>query len=214
MTGDRAAAAAAALFVIGLFAMFGARALLHRRRTGSAGFRGLSGAPGSAGWWGGLLFIAALVLAGAGLWLALADVVPAASSVPDGVRFAGLALAVPGFLAVLAGQSGMGPSWRIGVDETERTELVTTGLFSVSRNPIFAAMCLALAGLAVMVPTVVMVISVMCLVAAVQLQVRVVEEPYLLATHGAAYASYARRVGRFVPRVGLLDSTPTVGASR
>lgn len=34
--------------------------------------------------------------------------------------------------------------------------------------------------------------------------VTVVEEPYLLAVHRATYASYAARVGRFVPGVGLL----------
>lgn len=37
------------------------------------------------------------------------------------------------------------------------------------------------------------------LVAAVELQVRFVEEPYLLRTHGEGYAKYASRVGRFVP---------------
>jgi protein-S-isoprenylcysteine O-methyltransferase Ste14 len=36
------------------------------------------------------------------------------------------------------------------------------------------------------------------------LQVRAVEEPYLLSVHGDAYATYAARVGRFVPGVGRL----------
>jgi protein-S-isoprenylcysteine O-methyltransferase Ste14 len=34
--------------------------------------------------------------------------------------------------------------------------------------------------------------------------VRLVEEPYLAATHGSSYASYAAAVGRFVPGVGKL----------
>jgi protein-S-isoprenylcysteine O-methyltransferase Ste14 len=44
------------------------------------------------------------------------------------------------------------------------------------------------------------------LVTALELQVRLVEEPYLLRTHGENYANYAARVGRFVPGVGLLHS--------
>ena len=39
------------------------------------------------------------------------------------------------------------------------------------------------------------------------MQVRAVEEPHLLATHGRAYADYAARVGRFVPGIGRLRPT-------
>lgn len=44
--------------------------------------------------------------------------------------------------------------------------------------------------------------ALVALVAAVQLQVRVVEEPYLRTVHGAAYETYAARTGRFVPGLG------------
>jgi protein-S-isoprenylcysteine O-methyltransferase Ste14 len=43
---------------------------------------------------------------------------------------------------------------------------------------------------------------------AIELQVRAVEEPYLLQMHGDAYADYAVRVGRFVPAMGRLDGLP------
>ncbi|MFL5908785.1 MAG: methyltransferase family protein, partial [Solirubrobacterales bacterium] len=35
-----------------------------------------------------------------------------------------------------------------------------------------------------------------------QLQVRFVEEPYLIRTHGDDYRAYASEVGRFVPGIG------------
>jgi protein-S-isoprenylcysteine O-methyltransferase Ste14 len=41
------------------------------------------------------------------------------------------------------------------------------------------------------------------LVLTIELQVRVVEEPYLLTVHGDAYRDYLAGVGRFVPGVGL-----------
>ena len=41
-------------------------------------------------------------------------------------------------------------------------------------------------------------------IVAFQVQVRLVEEPHLLRTHGEPYRAWASRVGRFVPRVGRL----------
>lgn len=45
------------------------------------------------------------------------------------------------------------------------------------------------------------------LVTAIQLQVRVVEEPYLLRTHGKQYRHYGAQVGRFLPGIGQLRVT-------
>jgi protein-S-isoprenylcysteine O-methyltransferase Ste14 len=42
------------------------------------------------------------------------------------------------------------------------------------------------------------------LLVALELQVPVIEEPYLLVTHGAQYAVYAARTGRFLLGVGRL----------
>lgn len=64
--GERLTAALAlALLVLYASLAFVARALAQFRRTGSTDFRGISGRPGSPGWLGGMLFVAAtgLVLA-------------------------------------------------------------------------------------------------------------------------------------------------------
>lgn len=205
MTAEVAAAAALTLYLAGLVAAFGARSWIHHRRTGSTGFRGLSGAPGSAEWWGGILFVAALALGAAGPALVL-TATTAPIALPPAVQWAGLALAIAGFAAVLAAQAGMGASWRIGVDTTERTGLVTSGMFAIVRNPIFTAMLTALLGLTLLVPTALTTAALLCLLLAVEIQVRIVEEPYLLRTHGPAYAHYTQRVGRFLPGLGTLAS--------
>jgi protein-S-isoprenylcysteine O-methyltransferase Ste14 len=49
-------------------------------------------------------------------------------------------------------------------------------------------------------------VALWALVVALEVQVRLVEEPYLLRTHGAHYAEYASRVGRFVPGFGRLKT--------
>lgn len=203
-------AAALVLYVVALVVLFGVRSWIQLRRTGSTGFIGISGTPADAGWWGGVLFAAAMVLGLAGPLLAVADVVTA--DPPAAVQIAGLVLALAGFAATLAAQTGMGASWRIGVDPAERTDLVTNGVFAHVRNPIFTAMAAAQAGVVLMVPTWISVLALVALVAAVQLQVRAVEEPYLRSVHGGAYAAYAARAGRFLPGIGRLPATQ--GAQR
>jgi protein-S-isoprenylcysteine O-methyltransferase Ste14 len=199
------AVVALVLYVVALVVIFGVRSWVQHRRTGSAGFRGFSGTPATAGWWGGVLFVVAIVLGLAGPILAVTGVVVA--DPPVALQIAGLVLALIGFAATLAGQVGMGSSWRVGVDPDERTTLVTTGVFAVVRNPVFSAMVAAQAGIALMVPTWVSVLGLVSLVVAVELQVRSVEEPYLVAVHGPAYAAYAARAGRFVPGIGRLPAT-------
>lgn len=193
-------ALALVLYVVAVVVLFGWRSWLQLRRTGHSGFHGVAGSPREAGWWGGVLFGAAIVLGLAGPLLAVTGTV--AADGPTWAQAVGLVLALTGFLATLAGQSGMGASWRIGVDASERTELVTGGVFAHVRNPIFSAMVLAQTGLLLMVPSWITAVAVISLVIAVQLQVRAVEEPYLRAVHGDPYTAYTARAGRFLPGVG------------
>ena len=190
---------------------FGLRGWLQWRRTGSTGFRGISGAVGSAEWLGGVLFVAAM----AGVVLApvavLAGLVPpwAALDAPP-VRAVGLALAAGGIAGTLWAQLDMGDSWRIGVDHRERTALVTGGPFRFVRNPIYTFMTIGLAGLALLTPNTIAAATLVLLVIALELQVRLVEEPYLLRAHGTPYRTYAAHVGRFLPGIGRL--APPEGA--
>lgn len=191
-----------ALALLALHALFGfgIRTAIQIRRTGDSGFRGLSGTPGSAEWWAGVLFAAAIVGAVlgpvAGL-LGLPNLVD-----HTWVRTVGIVLAVVGIAGTLITQLAMGDNWRIGVDETEQTELVTTGPFALVRNPIFTAMLITGAGIALVVPNLVAVLAWTLLLVAIQLQVRVVEEPYLRRLHGEPYRHYQATVGRYLPRIG------------
>jgi protein-S-isoprenylcysteine O-methyltransferase Ste14 len=57
-------------------------------------------------------------------------------------------------------------------------------------------------GFTLMVPTWLSFVAIVVIAVALELQVRVVEEPYLVRTHGDEYRAYASRVGRFIPGVG------------
>ena len=194
------AEAALALYVAYLALAFGLRTVIQIRRTGSSGFVGLRGRVGSVEWFGGVLFALALVL---GFAAPILDLAGALDPVFGGT-WAGAALAAAGIALTLYAQVAMGTSWRIGVDHEERTELVTSGPFALVRNPIFAAMLPTSLGLMLLVPNAAALAGFAGLFLALELETRAVEEPYLLAAHGEPYASYAARVGRFVPGLGRL----------
>ena len=196
---------ALALFVLYVALAFGARTALQKLRTGSSGFKGVSGRPGSAEWFGGALFACALGLGFGAPVAVLTDALEPVAALDGPVGHAlGLVLYCAGLLGTLVAQGAMGASWRIGVDESEKTGLVTSGPFALVCNPIFSAMIPAFLGLALMVPNVLAIAGFAALVVAVELQVRLVEEPYLVRVHGGRYLAYASRVGRFAPGVGKI----------
>lgn len=189
-------------FLIYLLVAFLGRALLLKRSTGTAGWRGISGRPGSAAWFGGVLFAVALAL---GITAPVADLLGASVVFEsDALRGVGLAVFLAGAAGSLVVQQAMGATWRVGVDAAEQTELVRAGPFAHVRNPFFTALVIAALGLALMVPGVLAFLGLGLLVLAVELQVRAVEEPYLLTAHGDGYRAYAESTGRFVPGVGTL----------
>lgn len=187
---------------------FGLRSLIQFRRTGSTGFRGIARRSGPAEWIAGVGFVAAALLGFAAPVLVLIDSIEPISSLDSSaVHVLGIVLALLGIAATLYAQLAMGKSWRIGVDPEERTELVAGGPFALVRNPIYSAVLLTALGLAMLVPTWVSIAGLVGVVMALEVQVRLVEEPYMLRVHGEAYAKYAARVGRFLPGVGRIGKS-------
>ena len=196
-------------YAVYLLVAFVVRTIIQVRRTGDSGFRGLSGRTGTAEWWAGVLFVVALVVGVAApiaglLGLPTTDWIDHRS-----VNVVGLLLAAIGIALTLAAQLRMGSEWRIGVDETEQTNLVTDGLFALVRNPVFTAMGLTGLGLTLMVPNVVALVGFVALLLALELQVRAVQEPHLRALHGQAYALKEANTGRFLPGLGKVEAVPT-----
>lgn len=198
-----------ALLLVGFwfFIVFVLRTVVHWRRTGSTGLNGFRGRPGSISWIAGIMVSIGFVLA---LGAPLATLLgwPGGTLLFESrvVHSTGAVLLALGTSGTLASQLSLGDSWRVGVDETEETDLVTSGLFAWIRNPIFSFMGLSHLGLVLLLPVAVALLGALVATIGVVLQVRFVEEPYLLRTHGRAYADYASRVGRFVPRAGRMAS--------
>jgi protein-S-isoprenylcysteine O-methyltransferase Ste14 len=124
-----------------------------------------------------------------------------AAHLPD--RIAGIALGFGGAILMFTAQMNMGPSWRIGIDSTARTALITHGWYAYSRNPIYVFVIMTFIGFALLVPNVVTWALVIGSLWGFRSQV-LHEERWLAETHGADWYEYAGRVGRFVPFLGRL----------
>lgn len=182
---------------------FGWRSWEQRRRTGSTGFKGISGRPGSVEWLAGVGFIVAIAVAIVAPILQLSGVISPLTLLEETwIHITGIAIAVLGIGATVYAQLDMGDSWRIGVDPGETTTLVRSGVFGWVRNPIFTAMITFGFGIALLTPNLVAIAGFVLLVVTIELQVRAVEEPYLQTVHGDVYRDYLAGVGRFVPGVG------------
>lgn len=94
-------------------------------------------------------------------------------------------------------QGHMKNSWRIGIDKDTKTELVTTGLFSISRNPIFFGMILSLIGLLLTTPNALTALFLTLGYVLIQIQIRL-EEEFLTKEHGQVYLNYKQKVRRLI----------------
>jgi protein-S-isoprenylcysteine O-methyltransferase Ste14 len=113
------------------------------------------------------------------------------------VKWIGLFLLFASLAWTATAQMQMGASWRIGIDKQNRTALVNKGLFTVSRNPIFLGMRIALQGIFLAIPSAVTLLTFVLGDVLIQIQVRL-EEEHLRGLHGQAYEDYCGQVRRWI----------------
>ena len=114
----------------------------------------------------------------------------------ESLQWIGLGMSACSMIMIWIAQGQMGSSWRIGIDRSERTELIQRGLFRFSRNPIFLGILMSFAGFFLMVPNAVTLTLGAVSYVSIQTQVRL-EEDYLKKTHGPTYQSYYKQVRRW-----------------
>ncbi len=100
-------------------------------------------------------------------------------------------------LVIIIAQWQMSTSWRIGIDEKHKTELVTSGLFRISRNPIFMGLLMTLCGVFLIKPSAVTLLVACLSWTVIQVQVRL-EEEHLEQTNGSIYLNYKKKVRRWI----------------
>jgi len=113
------------------------------------------------------------------------------------IRATGVFLLIASLTWIVLAQAQMGESWRIGIDTDHKTKLVQTGMYRISRNPIFLGMMVTQLGLFLAIPNALTLLILVLLVVLINIQVRL-EEEYLKTSHGEDYVRYQRTVGRWI----------------
>ena len=114
------------------------------------------------------------------------------------VDFIGLLLGLGGLILCWKAQRQMGGSWRVGIDNQNKTELVTTGVFQTIRNPTYSGLFMICAGTLMIFPTISFMIWFIIFYIAIEFQVRI-EEEFLTDTHGERYTRYYQTTKRYIP---------------
>jgi protein-S-isoprenylcysteine O-methyltransferase Ste14 len=94
-------------------------------------------------------------------------------------------------------QYQMSTSWRIGIDEENKTQLKTEGTFSISRNPIFLGMILSVLGVFFILPNALTFFITLTTYFIIQIQIRL-EEEFLIKQHGKHYIEYKQKTRRLI----------------
>lgn len=125
--------------------------------------------------------------------------------IPSGQRFfqsevagwIGVGLCGAGLLMLILSLVSFGRSFRVGIDADDPDQLVTTGVFAFSRNPIYVGFALVLIGEFLVFPN---WIPLAYLVVGFWLFHRQVlrEEKFMRQHYGQEYAEYCRRVRRYL----------------
>lgn len=115
----------------------------------------------------------------------------------DFVGWIGAAACVIGILLFIYALASFGKSFRVGLDEDHPGELVTTGAFSISRNPIYTAFGLVLIGIFLIIPNWIILIYVFIGIWLFNRQI-LLEEQSLKKIYGEKYMEYCKRVRRFL----------------
>jgi len=113
------------------------------------------------------------------------------------IKYIGLGLLAFALIWTIIAQGHMKNSWRIGIDTETKTELITTGLFQFSRNPIFFGMVISLVGLFLTTPNALTGLFLILGYILIQIQIRL-EEEFLTNQHGQNYLNYKQKVKRLI----------------
>ena len=117
-------------------------------------------------------------------------------------RRIGLAIGTLGVIIFGVAVWTMRDSWRAGIAENDKTDMVTTGIYRFSRNPAFQGFDLVYAGIGLMFCNPVLIaVSVF---AGVMLHLQILqEEKYLPTVFGEAYEAYYKQVSRYFGRKNI-----------
>ena len=116
------------------------------------------------------------------------------------LRIIGLIITAFGVVVFVLSVIQMKDNWRAGVQREEKTNLVTTGIYSISRNPAFLGFDLMYIGILFSFFNWYLCFATGFALVFFHLQIVNVEENFLFEVFGEEYLEYKKKVNRYLGR--------------
>ena len=116
------------------------------------------------------------------------------------LRITGVVLTILGVSAFILSVLQMKDNWRAGVSKEDKTNLVTNGIYAISRNPAFLGFDLMYIGILFSFFNWYLCFATGIAIVFFHLQIVNVEEEFLLETFGEEYLKYKKKVCRYIGR--------------
>ena len=140
----------------------------------------------------------------------LISIILGTTLLPPWARWLGVGFAAVGVVVFITAIITMRDSWRAGVPNSEKTKLVTSGIFSISRNPAFLGFDLVYLGILLMFFNWVLFPVSIFAALMFHLQIVNVEEDFLLESFGEDYLIYRKKVNRYLGRKAKGKAKPII----
>lgn len=111
--------------------------------------------------------------------------------------WAGLALCAAAVAGIAASLASFGDSFRVGIDEQKPDKLVTSGMFAVSRNPVYVSFDLFFIGQFLIHRNIALAVFGAGFMLMIHRQI-LREEKFLQSHYGAEFEEYRRKVRRYL----------------
>lgn len=113
------------------------------------------------------------------------------------LKITGCILIAFGLVIFILSLISFGKSWRVGIDKENPGSLVTTGIFSITRNPIFVFLDLYFVSTWLIYSNLFFLISSIIIIIGIHYQI-LKEEKFLLTKYGKEYENYKMKVRRYI----------------
>jgi len=115
----------------------------------------------------------------------------------DYSAYGGFLLGLLGLTLCKIAQRTIGNSWRVGIDEESKSELIKNGIYKYVRNPTYTGLFMLSGGIWFIYPTALFSLWVLGFIIMMEFQVRC-EEEYLEEHHGKEYRDYFNSTRRYI----------------
>jgi len=113
------------------------------------------------------------------------------------IKYIGIIFCITSLVIFLLALISFGKAWRIGIDETNSNELITSGIFKYSRNPVFLFMDLYSIGIMLIYPNIIFIIIMICTIFCIHIQI-LQEEKFLINKFSNKYIEYMKKTRRYI----------------